>query len=305
MNSLTYFKALADSTRIRIYNILLDHELSVNELVTLLDMGQSRVSHHVKILSDAGLLTCRRSGVWSFYSAEKGQAIAGFSQAVRSLFNEESSLGDDLDTAAKIIGERSVTTRQFFNTIAPQWDSLKKEILGSFDINVAISNDLEGFHVAADLGCGTGELMSYLKNKAGRVIGVDSSQKMLEEARKRFAGHNGDVDLRLGELEHLPMKDGEADLAVISLALHHLSEPQFAVKEASRVLVKGGTLIVAELEPHGNEALRKNYGDRWLGLSKEEVSDWLAQSGFKLGRITSHNLHKSLVLHIYTSKNNS
>jgi ArsR family transcriptional regulator len=305
MNSLTYFKALADSTRIRIYNVLLDHELSVNELVTLLDMGQSRVSHHVKILADAGLLTCRRSGVWSFYSAEKGQAIAGFSEAVRSLFKEESSLGDDLDTAAKIIGERSVTTRQFFNAIAPQWDSLKKEILGSFDINGAISRDLEGFHVAADLGCGTGELMSFLKHKAGRVIGVDSSQKMLEEARKRFAGHNGDVDLRLGELEHLPMKDGEADLAVISLALHHLSEPQFAIREASRVLVKGGTLIVAELEPHGNEALRKNYGDRWLGLSKEEVSDWLAQSGFKLSRVTSHNLHKSLVLHIYTSKNNS
>jgi len=305
MNSLTYFKALSDSTRIRIYNVLLDHELSVNELVTLLDMGQSRVSHHVKILADAGLLTCRRSGVWSFYSAEKGQAIAGFSEAVRSLFKEESSLGDDLETATKIIGERSVTTRQFFNTIAPQWDSLKKEILGSFDINQAISGNLEGFHVAADLGCGTGELMSYLKTKAGRVIGVDSSQKMLEEARKRFARQSGDVDLRLGELEHLPMKDGEADLAVISLALHHLSETQFAVKEASRVLTKGGTLIVAELEQHANETLRKNYGDRWLGLSKEDVSDWLAQCGFKLGTVTSHNLHKSLVLHIYTSKNNS
>ncbi|MFA6008443.1 MAG: metalloregulator ArsR/SmtB family transcription factor [Desulfobacteraceae bacterium] len=305
MNSLTYFKALSDSTRIRIYNVLLDHELSVNELVTLLDMGQSRVSHHVKILADAGLLTCRRSGVWSFYSAEKGQAIAGFSEAVRSLFKEESSLGDDLKTAVKIIGERSVTTRQFFNTIAPQWDSLKKEILGSFDINQAISGNLEGFNVAADLGCGTGELMSYLKNKAGRVIGVDSSQKMLEEARKRFSRQSGYVDLRLGELEHLPMKDGEADLAVISLALHHLSEPQFAVKEASRVLTKGGTLIVAELEQHANETLRKNYGDRWLGLSKEDVSDWLVQCGFKLGTVTSHNLHKSLVLHIYTSKNNS
>ncbi len=302
MNSLTYFKALADNTRIRIYHVLMDHELSVNELVALLGMGQSRVSHHVKILLDAGLLSCRRSGVWSFYSAEKGEAAADFSAAAQNLFRHEKELVPDIETADRIVAERSAVTRQFFNAIAPQWDDLKKEIMGPFDLNLAIAEQLGFCDVAADLGCGTGELMAFLKQKTKKIIGVDSSQKMLEQARARFEGTNGAADLRLGELEHLPMKDGEADLAVISLALHHLSKPEDAVREAFRILKPKGTLVVAEFGRHDDETLRKQYGDRWLGLSKEDVSDWLGQSGFTLGGITSHSLRRSLVLHIYTAE---
>lgn len=301
MNSLAYFKALADSTRIRIYHVLLDHELSVNELVSLLGTGQSRVSHHVKILADAGLLACRRSGVWAFYSAENGEALTLFNEAVRDLFQKETDLLDDLAHAERIIADRSVVTRQFFNTIAPRWDDLKKEILGPFDINRAITLDLPAVSVAVDLGCGTGELMGFLMEKTRQVIGVDSSQKMLDEARKRFVNAEGTADLRLGELEHLPMKDGEADLAVISLALHHLSRPEDAVREACRILKIGGRLVVAEFEQHADETLRKHYGDRWLGLSKEDVTDWLAGCGFALDRVTSHSLRRSLTLHIYTA----
>ena len=302
MNSLAYFKALADSTRIRIYHVLLDHELSVNELVSLLGTGQSRVSHHVKILADAGLLACRRSGVWAFYSAEKGEDLALFNEAVRDMFRKETDLLDDLAHAEQIIADRSVVTRQFFNTIAPRWDDLKKEILGPFDINRAISLDLSPVSVAVDLGCGTGELMGFLMEKARHVIGVDSSQKMLDEARKRFVDAHGAADLRLGELEHLPMKDGEADLAVISLALHHLSKPEDAVREAFRILKPGGRLVVAEFAQHADETLRKHYGDRWLGLSKEEVTDWLAGCGFALEGVTPHSLLRSLVLHIYIAE---
>jgi ArsR family transcriptional regulator len=302
MNCLDYFKALSDITRVRIYHVLLDHELSVNELVALLGMGQSRVSHHVKILLDSGLLACRRSGVWSFYSADRSPAVQAFSEAARSLFDGEPELSGDMDNAEKIIGQRSISTRQFFNTIAPKWDGLKKDILGSFDLNGALTAGVEKICVAADLGCGTGELLEYLMPLADRVIGVDSSQQMLEEARKRFSGEYGGADLRLGELEHLPMKDGEADLAVISLALHHLSEPQDALKEAFRILNEGGRLIVAEFDRHENETLRKNYGDRWLGLSKEDLYGWLARCGFTPFAVTSHPLRKSLVLNIFDSK---
>jgi ArsR family transcriptional regulator len=302
MDSLNYFKALSDSTRIRIFNILLDHELSVNELVSLMGMGQSRISRHLKILTDAGLLTCRRNGVWAFYSADRNPEMDAFNTAVRGVCHGESMIADDRAKAETLIRERNAKTRQFFNTIAHKWDSLKQEIMGDFDINAAIAGDIADADHAADLGCGTGELLWFLKDKARKVIGVDSSPRMLDEARKRFQGENGVVDLRLGELEHLPMKDGETDLSVISLALHHLSDPVAAVREAHRILKPSGTLVIAEFERHDNEFLRQHYGDRWLGLSQDDIMNWLDRSGFDLDRVKSHPLRQSLVLHIYTSK---
>ncbi|MBU1169921.1 MAG: metalloregulator ArsR/SmtB family transcription factor [Proteobacteria bacterium] len=300
MNSLNYFKALSDSTRIRIYNVLQKHELSVNELVTLMDMGQSRISRHLKILTDSGLLKCRRNGVWAFYTSHKGSDIAVFSEAVQSLFSKEAPLRDDCRRAELMIEERSAKTRHFFNSIAHKWDVLKKDILGSFDINAAILDSIGETDHAVDLGCGTGELLTYLTRHAGQVIGVDSSAMMLAEARKRFSQGNIPVDLRLGELEHLPLKDREVDLAIISLALHHLSEPEIAIKEAHRILKDQGILIIAEFERHDNEMLRQEYGDRWLGFSSGEMKQWITDRLFSLCQVKSHNLNQSLVLNIYT-----
>lgn len=299
MKSLNYFKALSDITRIRIYNILLHHELSVNELVLILDMGQSRISRHLKILTDSGLLKCRRNGVWAFYSADFSEVTGNFTQIIKCYFEEEPSLNQDLLRALQIIEDRSHKTKQFFNTIAHKWDLLKQDILGSFDLNSAIVESVDQCLAAADLGCGTGELISYLKKYSSRVIGVDSSSSMLGEARKRFLGENGTVDLRLGELEHLPLGDAEVDLAVISLALHHLSQPQLAISEACRILKPGGTLIIAEFDRHDNETLRKTYGDRWLGLTEKEVGSWISENSFIMSGIKTYKLQQSLTLKIY------
>lgn len=300
MNSLNYFKALSDSTRIRIYNVLLHHELSVNELVALMDMGQSRISRHLKILTDSGLLQCRRNGVWAFYSGNKDPQIESFSNAVRPLFEEEHLLQDDGRRAALMVEERSAKTRQFFNAIAPRWDALKGDIMGAFDINAAILKDVGDFDQAVDLGCGTGELLLVLNHHARQVIGVDSSPMMLEEAHKRFSARGTRADLRLGQLEHLPLKNGEVDLAIISLALHHLSDPRAALDEAYRILKDRGALIIAEFERHDNEMLRQKYGDRWLGFSQDEMKQWITDSCFSLRQMKTHTLSQSLVLNIYT-----
>ena len=300
MQSLNYFKALSDITRIRIYNVLLSFELSVNELVALMDMGQSRISRHLKILTDSGLLRCRRNGVWAFYSAAAEQGVRTFSKAVRDLLDHEASLKPDLESAALILQQRSETTRQFFNTIAHKWDDLKGDILGDFDLNTTVVEKVGTVGCAVDLGCGTGELLSVLTGHAGRVIGVDSSSMMLAQARKRFSDNGGEADLRLGELEHLPLKDREADLAVISLALHHLSDPQAALKEAHRILSKQGVLIVAEFDRHDNEMLRKTYGDRWLGFSVDDMKTWFNHNGYVLQDVSTHDLNPSLRLNIFT-----
>ncbi len=305
MEMLKYFKALSDSTRIRLVNVLIHYELSVNELVALTDMGQSRISRHLKILMDSEILECRRDGVWAFYSVSKNSNGRKFIDAVKYLFEEEHPLTQDLLTAKRLIEDRKIKTMQFFNTIAQNWDHLKKDILGKFDLNTAILTHMPPCKTAVDLGCGTGELLSHMTSAAAHVIGVDSSARMIDQARQRFINTRVNPDLRLGELEHLPLSDNEADCAVISMVLHHMSNPVNAMLEINRILKPGGILIIADFEKHANENMRNTYGDRWLGFHRHEIADFLATSGFSLTNIQTYALHKDLTLNIfYAEKSN-
>ncbi len=302
MESIVYFKALADETRIRLFNILLSHELSVNELVTLLDMGQSRISRHLKILTDSGLLQCRRDGVWAFYSVSKKGKEKKFAQAIQFLFHDESELSEDLKNADFVMNERNKKSKQFFNTIAHEWDDLQQQIIGEFDLNRAILKHVDKCNLAVDMGCGTGKLLYHLKEFASVTVGVDSSPVMLEQARKLFKDENRNVKLRLGELEHLPIGDNEADFTLISMALHHLSEPEKAIAEAARILNKKGKFVIADFEKHKNENMREKYGDRWLGFSKEEIELFLSGNGFSIVSMESYPMNQSLKLNIYKSE---
>jgi len=301
METLHYFKALADATRIRLVSTLIHHELSVNEIVALMNMGQSRISRHLKILTDAEILKCRRDGVWAFYSVSDQPYPRKFIESIQYIFEKDPALGKDLERASQMIEERNTRTRQFFNSIATDWDLLKKEILGCFDLNQAIVQEIEPCTTAVDLGCGTGELIIHLQQKAQKVIGVDSSAQMLQETRKRFSSKNGVPDLRLGELEHLPLSDGEAELVIISMVLHHISAPAIAIAEACRILKPGGTLLIADLHKHQDEVMRKTYGDRWLGFHPDEITDFLHTTGFALQSRKTYPLEQQLAINIFKS----
>ena len=302
MDTLHYFKALADATRIKLINILLHHELSVNEIVSLMDMGQSRISRHLKILTDVGFLKCRRDGVWAFYSVSDNSPARKFIESIRYSFDRDIALKQDLVSASQLIHERQRRTINFFNTIAHDWDHLKQEILGDFELNTAILNEMSPCPTAVDLGCGTGELLFQLETIAANVIGVDSSPQMLAQARKRFANTRRPPDLRLGEIEHLPLSDGEADSAIISMVLHHIPRPDNAIIEVYRALRSGGTLIIAELDKHTNENMRKTYGDRWLGFHRHEMNQLLVNLGFIIKNTRSYKLEHALVLNIFKSE---
>jgi ArsR family transcriptional regulator len=302
MNTAIYFKALSDTTRIRLINSLLHHELSVNEIVALMKMGQSGISRHLKILMDAQLLKCRRDGVWAFYSVSDVEPARKFIDSICYLFQNDSIFIEDLKKASKLIENRKTRTIQFFNTVAADWDLIRREILGNFNLNQAILQHIEPCKTAVDLGCGTGELIANLKQKASKVIGVDSSAKMLEETRKRFLSKNGPPDLRLGELEHLPLSDGEAECAIVSMVLHHISSPDAAIAEIYRTLQPGGTFIIADLDKHDNETMRKSYGDRWLGFHRHEIENFLKKNNFILKAFQSYSLAQALNLNIFKSK---
>jgi len=185
-------------------------------------------------------------------------------------------------------------TERFFDSIAEDWEKLKKEILGDLDINELIMQHIPSRGTLVDLGCGTGDLLVSLANKGEKVIGVEKSSRMLAEARLRFHGQDQKIDLRIGELEHLPLGDGEADLAVTSMVLHHLPEPQKALAEINRILKKESLFVIVDLESHDLEKMRERFGDRWLGFKKEDIHTWLEEAGFQIKTFEHFTLKKGL-----------
>jgi ArsR family transcriptional regulator len=253
---------------------------------------------------DAALLKCRRDGVWAFYSVSDAEPTRKFIDSIRYLFQDNTIFAEDLKKASQLIEDRKNRTIQFFDAIATDWDLIKREILGNFNLNQAILKHIDPCKTIVDLGCGTGELIANLTQKASKVIGVDSSVKMLEETRKRFLSVKSPPDLRLGELEHLPLSDGEAECATVSMVLHHVSSPDAAIAEIYRALKPGGTFIIADLDKHDNENMRKSYGDRWLGFHRGEIKNFLKKNNFVLKEFQSHSLGQTLTLNIFKSKKN-
>lgn len=294
MKALNFFKALSDDTRLRLLHIFTHYELNVNEIVEIMGMGQSRISRHLKILADTQLLTYRRDGLWTFYTAAVQGEGHRFINTVKYLFDNDPVFEQDLEKVKKILEERSKETVRFFDSIAEDWEKLKREIIGDVDLNGLILGNIPVSGTIVDLGCGTGDLLSFLKEKADRVIGVEKAPRMLEEARRRFADRKKNIDLRIGELEHLPLREGEADLAVINMVLHHLPDPPKALQEAHRVLKKGNLFIIVDLLTHTQENMRERYGDRWLGFSESEMKKWLKNSGFSIKSMAYFDLKKSL-----------
>lgn len=297
-HAINYVKALADDTRLRLLNVLNRYELNVNELIAVMDMGQSRVSRHLKILASAGLLSWRRDGLWVFYSAVADGEGRKFIEAMLPFVAGEKEFQEDLSAAAGIIEERLRTTRQFFNAIADDWDQLAREVLGAYDLPGAIAALVPSGSVAVDLGCGTGEVVERMLESADEVIGVDGSARMLDLARRRFAADASRVSLRIGDLEHLPLRDGEADFVCVNMVLHHLSSPVAALEEARRVLRPGGRIAIADFDRHEDESMRVNYGDRWLGFTEEGLRSALENAGFTPLSARRTAVEKGLFIHL-------
>ena len=296
-----YFKALADETRLRILNLLWQHELNVNEIMQVLQMGQSRISRHLKILSDSGILISRRDGLWIFYRVAENGAGREFVEAIAYLLARQSIFATDLQRCQHILQERTRETARFFDAIAKDWERMKHDLIGKLDLGSEISRRLYHCDVAVDLGCGTGDLLPFLKTKARQVIGVDNSPKMLEKARARFGGDPDGIEFRIGEVIHLPLGNGEADAVVINMVLHHLAAPEQAIAEIARVLRAGGQLLVSDFAKHCHDLLQTEYGDRWLGFTEAEMDKWLARSGFSINDIAEFAGNDNLVIRLYST----
>lgn len=304
--SLPLFKALADETRLRLVHILLQYELSVNELVQILEIGQSRVSRHLKILTEAGLLRSRRDGLWVFYSAPAQGKKRDFLSAITPFLPKDRVMANDLNLAAQILEERSRRTKQFFNSIADDWDVLNHEVLEDFDLSAKVLEAMPGkCRVAVDLGCGTGEVLKNLLGHVDMAVGVDGSARMLDICRSRIGSKelgSGEVSLRIGELSHLPLADNEADFACINLVLHHLARPLAIFEEINRVLAPGGILFISDFIAHTDETMRERYGDHWLGFNVPDIEKALRERGFETMNNESVKVGRKMNLFLLTAR---
>ncbi|MBM9520292.1 metalloregulator ArsR/SmtB family transcription factor [Desulforhopalus vacuolatus] len=294
----TFSKALADPTRARLLAILLKHELSVGEVVRAIGISQPRVSRHLKILHESGLLRSRREGLWNFYRIGDEGTAGEYVKAISFLL-ESKEFAADREGVRKVLAERSREVRTFFDEIAEDWERLQRDIFGDFDLNREVLASLSHCTCGVDLGCGTGELLERMASCCDKVIGVDSSPGMLQQARGRLGDR---ASLRIGALEHLPLANAEADFAAISMVLHHLSDPEKAVAEAIRVLRPGGRLVVADFTAHNNERMRTLYGDRRLGFTKEQLVSWLQTAGMQMEGIHSFPVNKGLTVLVSTAR---
>ena len=281
--TLKALRALSDPTRLRIVALLQGNELSVHELQEITRMGQSRISTHLGLLQEAGLLASRREGKRTFYrTATGGDPMAGeFIQlAVRGAKEMPEQTGDQLNLK-RILLRRSEQAQLYFNQVA-----------GRFDRSYGPGRSWQAFGqlllralpplVIADLGSGEGLLSELLARRAKKVIAVDNSEKMVAFGANK-AKKNGlkNLEFRLGELENPPIEPHSVDLVILSQALHHAAEPAKAIQSAYKILKPGGHIWILDLMKHTFDRAHELYGDQWPGFAESDLHHWLETAGFK------------------------
>ena len=280
---LSRLSALADLTRGRLLLVLEGDELTVGELCAVLQLPQSTVSRHLKVLADEGWVVSRADGTSNRYRGalrELDPAARRLWQLVREEVAETPAARQDAHRLPGVLARRRSRSQEFFASSSGKWDRLRAELFGSHPELGALPALLDPDWVVGDLGAGTGQLAESLAPFVRQVVAVDDSAAMLQAARRRLAGR-ANVEIRRGELEALPVGDAELDAAVLSLALHFAPEPARVLAEAARVLKPASRLLVIDMTPHDREEYRAEMGHVWLGFNASQITGWLTEAGFE------------------------
>ncbi len=284
---LDIFRALADPTRLRVVALLREMELAIGELAAVLDQSQPRVSRHVRILAEAGIVERRREGSWVFLRIATDGPVSGIvTQAGAWPFSEGEALviANDARRLAAVRAERAAAAERYFADHAAEWDAIRSRHIAESEVEAAMLAMMGGRGLGhlLDIGTGTGRMAEIFAPAAHRVTALDRSPEMLRLARAKLAGQAAPIDLVQGDFLNLPLADASIDSIVIHQALHFAHEPDRVIAEAGRVLRGGGHLLIVDFAPHADEELRTLAAHARLGFSDAQIGGWFAAAGLAL-----------------------
>ena len=281
--------ALDEETRLRIVVLLQHGELTVTDLTDILGQSQPRISRHLKLLADAGVVDKHREGTWAFFDLVSSGPIGRLVSDVLALTDaHDSVLAADLDRLTIVRSRRTAAAQEYFAGIAPRWDEERSLHASDAVVERAILDTIGAatYRSMLDMGTGTGRMLQLLGRDAERAVGLDSSHSMLAVARANLerAEIRG-IDLRQGDVYSPPFANDSFDLIVIHQVLHFLDDPARAVREAARLLAPAGRLLIVDFAPHSLEFLRADHAHLRLGFRADTVEAWLDHSGLEVPTI--------------------
>jgi ArsR family transcriptional regulator len=279
-------KAVAEPTRLRLLALLARGELNVKDLTRILNQSQPRISRHLRLLAEAGLVERSPEGSWVYFRlAESGPGREVANQVLQHLDRADPILERDSRRADSIQAERQETAQAYFQAHAGEWDKIRSLHVAEAEVEAAASAALGPgpFDFLVDLGTGTGRILELFGSRFRRGLGLDLNPAMLAYARAKLARAGlTHAQVRQANIYDLPLADRSADAVVIHLVLHFLSDPQRAIREAARVLAPGGRLLIVDFAPHELEFLREAFAHERLGFAGAQIGQWLGEFGLEL-----------------------
>jgi ubiquinone/menaquinone biosynthesis C-methylase UbiE len=279
-------RAIAETTRLRLLFVLSHGEFNVSELTQILGQSQPRVSRHLKLMAEAGLLSRYKEGSWVLFRLSEQTRGAALALAVVDLLpGADSILVSDIARMEEIRRQRAENAAAYFRTNAPNWERLRSLHISEIDVEAAMvemagDDDLGNF---LDLGTGTGRILSLFARRASQATGIDQSREMLIVARANLeAAGLRQAQVRQGDIYALPFASATADFVTIHQVLHYLDDPARALTEAARILKPGGRLLVVDFAPHELEHLREQHAHRRLGVASDIMASWLKRADLRL-----------------------
>ena len=280
---LAALRAIAEPTRLRLVILCARGELTVSELTQILGQSQPRVSRHLKLLCEAGLLDRFREGSWVFYRASRmGRGGALARHLVALCGEDDPTIALDLQRLAAIKRQRAALASAYFRENAARWDRIRSLYVDEREVEAALVEIIAAADPRdlLDIGTGTGRMLEILAPRVERALGIDQSREMLAIARvnlERAGLGNGSV--RLGDMYQLALPDASIDAIIVHQVLHYADRPADAIAEAARVLRPGGILVLVDFAPHDLEFLRAEHAHRRLGFADSEVAQWCRTAG--------------------------